>query len=29
MEMKFVKINKQMLLPFMMYNSPIRYSENI
>lgn len=27
--MKFVKINKQMLLPFMMYNSPIRYSENI
>lgn len=24
-----MKINKQMLLPFMMYNSPIRYSENI
>lgn len=29
MEMIFVKINKQMLLPFMMYNNPIRYSENI
>lgn len=24
-----MKINKQMLLPFMMYNNPIRYSENI